>query len=78
MPKLEKMLDRAAGDGGGVMVVVDGVYSMEGDLPPLPAIVELCGRYGARLMVDEAHGSACSALGAPAPPSSSASRTGST
>ena len=56
MPKLEKMLDRAAGDGGGVMVVVDGVYSMEGDLPPLPAIAELCGRYGARLMVDEAHG----------------------
>ncbi|HEX5956662.1 MAG TPA: aminotransferase class I/II-fold pyridoxal phosphate-dependent enzyme [Solirubrobacterales bacterium] len=56
MPKLEKMLDRAAGDGGGVMVVVDGVYSMEGDLPSLPAIAELCGRYGARLMVDEAHG----------------------
>jgi 8-amino-7-oxononanoate synthase len=56
MPKLEKMLDRAAGDGGGVMVVVDGVYSMEGDLPPLQAIAELCGRYGARLMVDEAHG----------------------
>ena len=56
MPKLEKMLDRAAGDGGGVMVVVDGVYSMEGDLPALPAIAELCGRYGARLMVDEAHG----------------------
>ena len=56
MPKLEKMLERAAGDGGGVMVVVDGVYSMEGDLPSLPAIAELCGRYGARLMVDEAHG----------------------
>jgi 8-amino-7-oxononanoate synthase len=56
MPKLEKMLDRAAGDRGGVMVVVDGVYSMEGDLPSLPAIAELCGRYDARLMVDEAHG----------------------
>ena len=55
MPKLEKMLDRAAGDGGGVLVVVDGVFSMEGDLCDLPAIVELCGRYGARLMVDEAH-----------------------
>jgi 8-amino-7-oxononanoate synthase len=55
MPKLEKMLDRAAGDRGGVMVVVDGVYSMEGDLPSLPAIAELCGRYDARLMVDEAH-----------------------
>jgi 8-amino-7-oxononanoate synthase len=55
MPKLEKMLERAAGDGGGVMVIVDGVFSMEGDIAPLPEIVELCERYGARLMVDEAH-----------------------
>jgi 8-amino-7-oxononanoate synthase len=55
MPKLERMLERAAGDGGGVMVIVDGVFSMEGDLCDLPAIVELCRRYGARLMVDEAH-----------------------
>ncbi len=55
MPKLERMLDRAAGDGGGVMVVVDGVFSMEGDLCNLPEIVDLCERYGARLMVDEAH-----------------------
>jgi len=55
MPKLERMLERAGGDGGGVLVVVDGVFSMEGDLCDLPAIVELCGRYGARLMVDEAH-----------------------
>jgi 8-amino-7-oxononanoate synthase len=53
--KLERMLERAAADGGGVMVVVDGVFSMEGDLCDLPAIVELCHRYGARLMVDEAH-----------------------
>jgi 8-amino-7-oxononanoate synthase len=56
MDKLETMLERAAGDGGGVLVVVDGVYSMEGDLCDLPAIVELCERFGARLMVDEAHG----------------------
>ncbi len=55
MPKLERMLERAADDGGGVLVVVDGVFSMEGDLCDLPAIVDLCKRYGARLMVDEAH-----------------------
>jgi 8-amino-7-oxononanoate synthase len=55
MAKLETMLERATQDGGGVLVVVDGVFSMEGDLCDLPAIVELCQRHGARLMVDEAH-----------------------
>jgi len=40
----------------GKLVVVDGVYSMEGDIAPLPAIVKLCKKYGARLMVDDAHG----------------------
>jgi 8-amino-7-oxononanoate synthase len=55
MDKLEKMLERAGEDGGGVLVVVDGVYSMEGDLCDLPSITELCERHGARLMVDEAH-----------------------
>ena len=56
MDKLERMLDRAAADGGGVLVVVDGVFSMEGDVCDLPRIVELCKAHGARLMVDEAHG----------------------
>jgi 8-amino-7-oxononanoate synthase len=54
--KLERMLERARADGGGVMVVVDGVFSMEGDICDLPPIVELCRSHGARLMVDEAHG----------------------
>src|SRR6188768_2578418 len=47
--KLEKMLERSASVGGGV-------FSMEGDIVDLPPVVELCKRYGARLMVDEAHG----------------------
>src|SRR5215212_4079647 len=56
LDKLERQLERAAGDGGGVLVVVDGVFSMEGDVAPLPRICELAERFGARVMVDEAHG----------------------
>src|SRR3954464_12136351 len=56
LDKLETMLERSQGDGGGVLVVIDGVFSMEGDLPNLPEVTALCRRHGARLMVDEAHG----------------------
>jgi len=54
MGSLEFVLSRC-GDKGK-LVVVDGVYSMEGDIAPLPDIVKVCKKYGARLMVDDAHG----------------------
>jgi 8-amino-7-oxononanoate synthase len=55
MDDLEKKL-RAAPEDRGRLIVVDGVFSMEGDLANLPRIVELKRRYAARLMVDDAHG----------------------
>ena len=40
----------------GKLIVVDGVFSMEGDLADLPSIVRLARKYGARIMVDDSHG----------------------
>lgn len=39
----------------GKLVIVDGLFSMEGDIAPLPDMAPLCKKYGARLMVDDAH-----------------------
>lgn len=54
MDSLERVLSKLPADAGK-LVIVDGVYSMGGDIAPLPEIVEVCKRYGARIMVDDAH-----------------------
>jgi 8-amino-7-oxononanoate synthase len=55
MEDLEKILS-SFDDSVGKLIVVDGVFSMEGDLTNLPEIVKLAKKYGARIMVDDAHG----------------------
>ncbi|MDZ4763804.1 MAG: aminotransferase class I/II-fold pyridoxal phosphate-dependent enzyme [Chloroflexota bacterium] len=52
---LEDVLAKLPPDAGK-LVVVDGVYSMGGDIAPLPEVVAICKKYGARIMVDDAHG----------------------
>ena len=54
MHDLERVLARLP-EEKGKLVIVDGLFSMGGDIAPLPEIVPLCKRYGARLMVDDAH-----------------------
>ncbi len=54
MADLERVLCHLPEDKGK-LVVVDGLYSMGGDLAPLPDIIALCRQYSARLMVDDAH-----------------------
>lgn len=46
----------AENNGRGKMLVVDGVFSMEGDICELPEAVKIAGNFGARVMVDDAHG----------------------
>jgi len=55
MEALEKLLKKAP-ENKGKLIVVDGVFSMEGDLANLPELVRLKKKYGARLMVDDSHG----------------------
>ena len=68
---LERVLN-AIPAKAGKLIVVDGLYSMEGDLAPLPEIVRLARKYNAKLLVDDAHGigvlgqrgaGACEAMG---------------
>ncbi|MGY1687943.1 aminotransferase class I/II-fold pyridoxal phosphate-dependent enzyme [Geodermatophilus sp. SYSU D00867] len=55
LESLARRLDRLDPRAGAV-VVVDGVYSMTGETAPLAGLADLCAAYGARLVVDEAHG----------------------
>lgn len=55
MVDLERQLQNIPQDKG-ILIVTDGVFSMGGDLCKLPEIVELAKKYGARVMVDDAHG----------------------
>jgi glycine C-acetyltransferase len=55
MASLQAKLKMAGGSGRRTLVVVDAVFSMDGDIINLPEVVDLCRRYNALLMVDEAH-----------------------
>jgi glycine C-acetyltransferase len=56
MSGLKEALQKAQGHRR-ILVITDGVFSMDGDVAPLPEIVELAHQYGAFVMVDDAHGS---------------------
>ncbi len=55
MDHLERVL-KSIPESAGILIVVDGLFSMEGDLAPLPEMTKIAQKYGARLMVDDAHG----------------------
>ncbi|MFA5837074.1 MAG: pyridoxal phosphate-dependent aminotransferase family protein [Bellilinea sp.] len=54
MDHLERVLQSLPAESGK-LIVVDGLFSMEGDIANLPGIIPLAKKYGARLMVDDAH-----------------------
>ncbi|MGH9427578.1 MAG: glycine C-acetyltransferase [Terriglobia bacterium] len=55
--RLEEILKETANFPGKKLLITDGVFSMDGDIAPLPALVELGERYGCILMIDDAHSS---------------------
>jgi 7-keto-8-aminopelargonate synthetase-like enzyme len=55
MADLERLL-ASVPESAGILIVTDGVFSMGGDIARLPEIVQLARKYGARTMVDDAHG----------------------
>jgi glycine C-acetyltransferase len=57
MAAAERALQEVAPLPGRKLLISDGVFSMEGDIAPLPALVELAEKYGAIMMVDDAHAS---------------------
>lgn len=55
LTSLQRLLERERAHHKNVLIVVEGLYSMDGDMPDLRALIDLKRRYGAWLMVDEAH-----------------------
>jgi glycine C-acetyltransferase len=53
----EELLKEVAGQPGRKLIISDGVFSMDGDIGPLPALCDLAEKYGAIMMVDDAHSS---------------------
>ncbi|MBI4166139.1 MAG: glycine C-acetyltransferase [Acidobacteria bacterium] len=53
----EKILKELSGRGGRKLLITDGVFSMDGDIAPLPALVALAEKYGCIMMIDDAHSS---------------------
>jgi 8-amino-7-oxononanoate synthase len=57
MDDLERVLSIAMNNGirGGILIITDGVFSMEGDIVDLPRLCDIAERFGARILVDDAH-----------------------
>ena len=55
--KADEILRDLAGTPGHKLLITDGVFSMDGDIGPLPALVEIAERHGAIMMIDDAHSS---------------------